>query len=540
MTEKLVLLGLDGATFDLIRPWSKQGKLPNFEKIMRDGSWGQLKSTTPPVTAPAWPAIYTGKNPGKLGVFYFEKEQKGTYEPLIGHASEYDGKDFWEIIGEANFKTGVVNCPMTYPPTPINGFLISNAPSPETEYCYPPELKAEIADKYKLNCMRFYGKTEDEYLKDIFDMVNKKIETTKFLMEKKEWDFFFFTINSTDTLQHFFFSYMFEKIVGKKKKEKYGDAILRMYQTADDFIGYLIEKKYNIFVVSDHGAGFWDLEKPARIFYANKWLADEGMLKEKMSAKTISLFSKLGLSPTNVYRGLRKVGIDMRKYIPKEKQDRIIKPVASIDYPNTKVWLRINFSNFGGFRINLEGREASGAVGTEEYETFREELIGKLRALKDPGTGREVMSNVWKREEIYHGPYIDDAPDIIFEMIDNYTTMRMTSARPFENVKNLSGFHKMNGIFIAYGPDIAKGRSIENASVMDVSPTILHTFGLSIPKNVDGRVLTEIFRDASDISKQGIKFTKIEEMNKEKSQVVKISKEDEEKIKQKLEDLGYI
>jgi len=538
MKTKLLILGLDGATFELIRPWADQGKLPNFKKVLEKGSCGILKSTIPPVTAPAWPAMYTGKNPGKLGVFYFEKEQKGTYEPYVGHP-EYDEQNFWEILEDAGFKAGLVNCQMTYPPMAMKGFMVSNAPTPESEFTYPKELKQEITGMYKTKRIGFFESSREDFLKEMFDGVDKKIKTAKYLMENKDWDMFFFTIIETDNLAHFFFNYMYPEIVGEEDNRKYGDVLFRIYKKADEFLGYLIGTGNNVLVVSDHGTGFWDLAKPARVFYANKWLADEGWLTEKKSAKAVSFMSRIGLSPVNVYNALLKVKIDMRKYIPKKTQDRIIKPVASIDYPNTKAWLRINFSNFGGFRINLEGRELSGAVKKSDYDAFREELIAKLKALKDPKTNKNVIRNAWRREDIYEGPHIDGAPDIIFEMIDNYTSLRMTGARQFENVKRFSGFHTMDGIFMAYGPNMAEGKPIKEATVIDITPTVLHVFGLPIPKDMDGKVLEDIFRPSTEIADRKIEFADAGKITKNQKKH-KLSKKEEEDIRKRLVDLGYV
>jgi predicted AlkP superfamily phosphohydrolase/phosphomutase len=76
---KVLIVGLDAATFDLIGPWLAEGKLPNLEALMKNGAWGRLASILPPITPPAWTSFMTGKNPGKHGIFHFMEAQPGTY-----------------------------------------------------------------------------------------------------------------------------------------------------------------------------------------------------------------------------------------------------------------------------------------------------------------------------------------------------------------------------------------------------------------------------------------------------------------------------
>ena len=128
--RKVICIGLDGATFDLIRPWLSKGKLPNIGRIIKDGVWGELESVIPPVSAPAWTSFMTGKNPGKHGIFGFKKEKQGTYEELFVNRKLIKSETLWKCLSDVGKKVIVINVPLTYPPEEINGYLMSGMDTP--------------------------------------------------------------------------------------------------------------------------------------------------------------------------------------------------------------------------------------------------------------------------------------------------------------------------------------------------------------------------------------------------------------------------
>jgi len=127
---KVLVIGLDGATFDLIKPFAAQGQLPHLKKLMDAGAWSELSSTIPPVTASAWTSFMTGKNPGAHGLFDFMQRRKGSYDLVPVSSGERDGKTLWEVAGDAGRKVIVMGVPVTYPPTPVNGLLVTGMLTP--------------------------------------------------------------------------------------------------------------------------------------------------------------------------------------------------------------------------------------------------------------------------------------------------------------------------------------------------------------------------------------------------------------------------
>ena len=174
----------------------------------------------------------------------------------------------------------------------------------------------------------------------------------------------------------------------------------------------------------------------------------------------------------------------------------------------------------------MQGRESEGIVKKEEYDEIRELILQELLRVKDPENGRNIVQDAFRREDIYHGPYISEAPDIIFltNNLEYGATDRIYGNHLVsEPVRKGRGSHRMNGIFIAHGPDIKNaGDYLGRSRIIDLAPTILHMFNLEIPEDMDGKVLINIFKPGSPIAKRPIKYRKITE---------------EEKIKEKIREI---
>src|SRR5216684_2797365 len=160
-TPKVLIVGLDSATFDLARPWIAEGKLPSLAALMRNGAWGRLASVVPPITPPAWTSFMTGKNPGKHGIFHFVETEPGGYAMSYANATSRRSPTVWRLLNAAGFSVGTMNIPFTYPPEPLDGFQISGlgTPSANSPYVHPPSLKRELVDHLgKINHdVRFLG-----------------------------------------------------------------------------------------------------------------------------------------------------------------------------------------------------------------------------------------------------------------------------------------------------------------------------------------------------------------------------------------------
>jgi predicted AlkP superfamily phosphohydrolase/phosphomutase len=511
--RKVCVIGLDAGTLDIMRPLIKEGRLPNFAKLVREGVSGELESVFPPVTPPAWVSIMTGKNPGKHGVFDFYGPPSLGYERPILNARYIKSKTLWSLLSEQGLRVGVINVPITHPPEKVNGFIV-----PGTQYAFdsnegfshPPELIDELKAQlggYELawyDLASLYTDQLDEFLERWHRITDLGEKATLHLMETRPWDFFMVVFYSIDPIQHHFWRF-FDPTHPRhdpKLAKKYGDVIPAIYQKVDDALGKILQrldKDTTVVVVSDHGAG-----PVHRSFHLNRWLEDEGLLVLKKSLTPLVRWK----FSHYVYKALRRLkfpGIawtldrDQHWLLLKNRIDprEGLQTSYFIDWSRTKAFAA-NYTEQGVY-INLRGREPQGIVEPgAEYERLRDHLIERLSRVVDPSTGKQMAKQVCKREDLYHGPYVDRAADL-FLVHEDGTCLAQKELHPREHfgwANKICGTHRMNGVFILRGEGVRKGITLKGMKIMDVAPTILYALGLPIPDDMDGRVLVDGFEEA--------------------------------------------
>ncbi len=574
---KLFIIGLDGATFDLIRPWVAQGKLPTFKKLMDGGAWSELQSTIPPVTASAWSSFMTGKNPGAHGLFDFMQRKRDSYDLAPVSVRDRDGKAVWDLIGDAGGKVIVMNVPVTWPPQPVNGLLVTGMLTPRdaTEYTYPrelaDELRAQIGD-YVVYSDEVYSKGRGEiFLNALKHSAEQRTRAAEYLMTKYPWDFFMLVFPETDTVSHGLWSAYDTTHHQHDPREaaQFRDGILEVYQHIDSLIARLLEKlespvsgvqspasnvqsdfaqdrhptsnflpPISVFLMSDHGHG------PLRNFlYVNNYLVKLGYLKFKNSPlTTLKLLAfALGITPRTIYQLLLTLGLGkLRRTLDKRRGGRgLLKrfflSLNDVDWTRTRAY---SIGYIGEVHINLRGREPQGIVAPgEEYERLRDEVISRLRELRALD-GAPLIEKIWKKEQVYSGAHLADAPDILF-LPRNLETIafgdfEFGSNKVLEPSYGVSSSHRMNGIFVANGAEVRNAGEFSGARLIDLAPTILHALGLAVPCDMDGRVLTEIFADARAVEYGGTSERSAQAATKG------YSEEEEAQVIERLKDLGYI
>jgi predicted AlkP superfamily phosphohydrolase/phosphomutase len=508
MGKRLLVIGLDGATLDLIEPWIREGKLPVMERIIKNGVKGELKTTIPPITPCAWSSFATGKNPAKHGIydFYFLNDR---LELDVNLSDERQGRDLWEILSERGKKCIVFNVPFTYPPRKINGIMITGftTPSLESELTYPSSFKETLLEKFPhyqiAGDAEFTNRITDQekLLKDIKKMARTQAEVSQWLMQSFDWDFMMILFNSTDHVQHRYWHYMDETHPKHEENKKLKEAILEVYQQADEIIGKLYYQTApegtSLMVVSDHGSGPF-----LKNIYLNNWLQEKGYLKFRNTPLVwLKRFIRAAnISPEalsqkiwNLFMGKkgRRPGHQKRTGIVK-KLKKLLITFEDVNWKRTKAY---SFGYYGPIYINTSARGRGGRVSEEERVRLREEIIKGLRTLSDPEDGKKVIDKVYLKEELYQGPLADKLPDII-PIIRGYA-YASSSIFPFGSnkvfgkpMKPKTGDHRENGVFLATGPDFPKGKSAESLNIVRVAPTVLKFFGIGPPSDMDGKVIT--------------------------------------------------
>jgi predicted AlkP superfamily phosphohydrolase/phosphomutase len=552
---RVVVIGLDGGTFDLIRPWVETGRLPTFAKLMREGAWGNLRSTMPPITAPAWSSFITGKNPGKHGLVDFVFRRPDSYDVSPVNASLRQGRSLWSLLSEGGKKVIVVNVPLTYPPEPVNGLMITGllTPSEKSDFAYPPELANELrVGGYRIHAPQSFAKGDIErFLRSIYETTEIQLTTVKRLMQEHPWDFLMYVFRGPDRLQHGLWHFMDpdHPLHGAPSTEKYQNAILEHYQYIDHQLADLfnqLDERTVLILMSDHGAGPFH-----KYIYMNNWLRRWGLLKTKrgLITKLKEAMFALGITPINTYNFLLHLGLGslkgkVTKGKGQEKLAWLFLSFKDVDWSRTQVY---SLGNAGQLWINLRGREPMGIVAPgSEYKAVRQDVINRLMEMEDPDTGERLVDVVYTREELFHGPCVERMPDIVFVPKGfrylSFGEYEFASHRLVDVSYGITGWHRQEGMVLLHGPPVQKGKRLSEAHIEDVTPTILYLMEQSLPDDMDGHVLTDAL-DSAWIDQARLKIQPVIAAEKENFMArhqTDFSLTDEETVRQRLKDLGYL
>lgn len=552
MINKVVVIGLDGVPLSLIEGWAKEGLLPTFQQVIEGGATGLLKSTVPPTSGPSWSSFMTGKNPGKTGIYDFLYRREGGYIFPPVNANRRDGKSLWRLLSEEGKRVGVVNVPMSYPVEEVNGFLIAGWMTPYSarDFIYPPELYEELKKEigyYRIYPVETFAEERKEgFLKACDDLLDLRTRTNLYLMERYPWDLFVTVFFDTDRVLHQMWHYLDPAHpwrAGDRGEDK-SAPVKRYFQRVDKAIGELLSRVDDdtlVFIMSDHGMG------PAHNFIVlNNWLLRKGLLKLKGDPfrwLKKGLF-RAGFTLRNVHKIADRLGLAKHvEYKGLYSMDYLMKLVflsfLDVDWSRSKAY---SFGrHLGSIYINLKGREPEGAVPLEEYEAVREEIVRLAREFVDPQTGEPLIGQIMRREELYHGPHLDRAPDLILcpKDVGNifFGLADFGSNITVDTVYRYSGMHRDQGMLMMKGKPVRKGARMEGANIVDLAPTILYVLGLPIPQDMDGRPLREAFQEEY-VHAMPLAYSEVGSSTGSKE--TGYTEEGEREIQERLKGLGYL
>jgi len=530
--NRLIIFGVDGGTLDIVRPLCERGQLPNFQRLLASGVSGELASTFPPMTFPAFTTFMTGKNPGGHGVFDFFERAPGRYGVRFVNAGSRRGRSIWRMLSDAGRRVAVIGFPVTYPPEQINGIMISGFDAPgigakADRTCFWPrefydELRARIGDYIitpSVDMRRAYKKPA-EGIAAILRTIERKLETALYVLERENWDCFAFMLIESDFAGHRYWKYYdpnsphFDAAAPAELK----DGLPRVYRAIDDCLGKLMERAGDagILVFSDHGFG----GASTKAVYVNRFLEQHGALRFAASnTGNAGAAGAMRLRARLLMAKLKDIGLH---YLPEAIRTPLLRSMklgnriesqirfGGIDWRRTQVYSDES-PYFPAVWINLQGRDPAGIVPPDEYDQTRERVIGWLREWRDPETGQPLVRRVCRSEEIYSGDQIKRAPDLLidwnFDQGYSYLSGRSLEDASGAAIRRLalsefgtpemttrSGSHRPNGLLFAHGGPFAGNRIITGASLTDLAPTILFCQGLPSPPEVEGRMLAELYK----------------------------------------------
>jgi len=499
---RLMVIGLDGATFRVLEPFAREGIMPVIGELMSRGAKGVLRSTDPPYTGPGWSSFMTGTNPGKHSNYDVQRRTLDfrALEPVGYHTLA--GTTLWDVATAAGLRTVLLNMPIAYPPPPLNGVVISGALTPPDtiRFTHPEPLAGEIEREFghyllDLSWASYDPGQRPAMLDDLEAMMDQHERVFLWALNREAWDLAVVVLVAPDRIQHSLWHCLGVDGPVAAGDEALRDRVRGLYAKMDKTVGRLLEtagSDANVLVMSDHGFGPLN----ARVDL-NNLLAEMGLFSFRLERGFVDTVGKrlhaMGLRRHHVASALRSFGA-RGSFTDRLEGGNRLQGVGSVtNWRNTTAFsLTTN-----GIFINLKGREPEGIVQMSDYEPVRDMLIQRLCAVRDPRSGQRVIYQVQRREEVYTGPYLDYAPDLVITdhderyYFDFFPHSHYTQA--FNIPERASGNHAYDGILIGAGPDIRAG-VIEGARIVDVMPTLCVLLGLEIPPDVDGRVLEQLSR----------------------------------------------
>ena len=458
-----MIIGLDCAEPSLVfDQW--RASLPNLSALMETGLYGPLTSTIPPITVPAWMSMLTSKDPGQLGLYGFRNRQDYSYDSLyIPNSSHVKETTLFQLLSRNRLASILLGVPLTYPPRPLNGIMVSGFLTPDTSssFTFPESVKDELNKvsngNYIIDVEDFRTEEKKQLLTQIYDMTRARFRAAHYLLSEKDWDFFMMVEMGVDRIHHGFWRYHDPGHRLFEPGHEYEHAIRDYYLDLDQKIGRLIEAAPPgtlIMIVSDHGA-----RTMVGGFSINQWLIENGYL-------TLHNIPDI---PT-------RLTPDM------------------IDWPHTKAWGEGGY--YGRIFINVLGREPEGIVTPDDYERVRLELKTGLESAPDHN-GRPMGTRVFKPEHIYRN--VRNIPPDLLVYFGNLawrsagTVWKNQPRYVFENDTGPDDAnHAQEGLFImavkdGQAPWPAGPRS--GMEIYDVAPTVMDFFGLDVPEDMIGKVI---------------------------------------------------
>lgn len=555
---RTLIVGWDGATWDLASPFIAAGDLPVLGRLVSEGATAPLNSTMPPMTLPSWSSMLTGCNPGRHGIFDFVRKVPGKWQLEFTNATHRQVPTVHRVLSDRGARVASIAVPTTWPPDPLNGVVISGFDSPvstgiDGSFCHPRALYQEIQSRF--GGLKFADFQEsdigpgwhEDALAALLREIPRKQAIAEWLMSQERWDAFMLLFGESDTVSHHF--WMFHDTSSPRHPVNapgpLRDAIRNVYKTLDVALGKLIERANpdHVCICSDHGFG----GAGTHVLYLNRYLEQSGWLTYSRQVQVEGVRSGSGLAD-------RLRGFAATK-LPSEIQGKVFRavPDALLGHIET----RSRYGDLDMVRTRALSDEMNYAA-TIRLNLPDEDLVGRAAAVVElrqiladwTVDGHRVVDAVHTREELYDGACVQDSPELIIELAlrDNttYTLLPSARAEPGQTWRTLSpaeypggkglgmnGTHRQHGLLSLWGRGVQAGAQVE-ANMPDIAPTLLHLMGEGVPAHMDGSVLV----DALDSGHGSVAHTAAAPAPT--AAPTSATAEEAEAIRKRLERLGYL
>ena len=408
---KAAIIGLDGVPYHLLKSMAENGTMPHTKELLKQGNLKQVKSSLPPNSAVSWSSIMTARNPGEHAIYGFTDFIPGTYTVSYHHSSKLKTQPFWKKNNDK--RTIIINLPATYPPQALNGVHVSGFVSPQIDNAiYPTELSAELVESKYIVDVNAPTNEKDilRFLGDLSSALEKRTEFAVQMLQQK-WDILFFVVTGTDRLEHYLWD------AYENKENQYNDHFYEYFRQIDSTINsltMLMPEDTAIIMLSDHG-----MNKAGTAYNLNTLLKEEGYLR-------------IEDKPELNYNSVRK---------------------------ETKAFL----AETNKIYLNMEKRFPRGSVTKANRIDLLDELSDLLKSVRYGG--KRVVKSVYSKEELYEGPYLSEAPDLIVLPENDFSFKSNLFSDELVSVDRLQGKHTSDDAFLYLNNDSDEFR--EASSVED-------------------------------------------------------------------------
>jgi predicted AlkP superfamily phosphohydrolase/phosphomutase len=559
--NRVLVVGLDGGTFTLLRPWLEEGTLPCLARLYHEGVRGPLHSVVPPLSPEAWSTFMTGKHPGRHGVMNFLSFQPGSYDLHFNSGADVREPTLWRLLSDAGRTVGVVAVPMTYPPEEVNGYLISGLETPgmKSQFTHPAGLSEELrraVGGYDLHGDMLSHTTPEAYAQGVRDMVESQSRCATYLFDRYPADLSMVVIGATDRIQHCFWRFLdpAHPRHGVDSRPALLHAVRQVYQRVDAAVQELMDHvpdPKTVLIMSDHGFG------PChRSVHLNRWLRSRGYLA-------------CGGGPSLTFRIARGAWQQLSPRVPRWLRDWLKSRLPSVRQQVQSFMLlsRVDWSRTRAFSLSTESsyiylnrtdRFPEGSVSPgPEAKALCQALMEDLASLCDSATGEPIVEQVHCVGDLYAGPARPDLPDLVVMWKDGYIARTdacelgrragdfvepgLAMGEMYRHISvEQSGSHRADGLLIAHGAAVAGPADVHEARIVDLAPTILYLLGEPVPQDMEGRVLDEII-DPDLLQAYPVQYR---ESGPAAPQPARrdspYSPEEAAQLEQNLRDLGYL
>jgi len=525
--SRVLLVGWDGADWRILDPLLDQGVLPNLANLIERGGRTVLKSTLPTHSWAAWPSFLTGVEPADHGVYDILESRRGTRRQFPVSFRSIRERTFLADLTAAGVETVMVNVPLTFPPSAIQGKLIAGGVLPKRRpFTYPDSLAAELERAgfpFPINGMSWttFRNRPLPFLEEAGEFVRARQKACEHLLDSTDWQVACLVFVATDRIQHCLSSHLspdHPQYPSLSKTEVAGRA-RDVYRLLDEGLGRLVERagpEDLVLFMSDHG-----MQSCTGAVNMDRLLERLGFLEFSASN---AIFGPMQWGPVRVVarKAYDLLGLHGKVSLPQP-----------VNWSKTRAYTSIR-STGEGISVNLAGRESDGAVDIADFERVRDEVAARVAEFVDPRTGMHPVARVWRREEVFKGRFAEDAPDLLLEPSSMYSLTHARSA--VESADWLSGDHRMDGVLAATGPNVSREGFPQPARLVDLAPTILATVGAPASVRHSGSVLAGLVGEEAAAAAA----TRASEPAGTVAAAAGLSESEAEELEGHLRGLGYL